>query len=336
MFRPLTFALSQIAVLALVLAAASIAGAATFTYATGANTSLGASQLISLTPDLMLQQQPPNYTVGTAQPVSPQYYAYDVLGSINTVSTPNEFFSYHLNSGDQLATYVQTGHPATQSPEALLYDPNGNLVAVAAGNASDGSSSIIDFTIPNGDAGNWTSQVTTSPNLPPANFNFDLRISGPFLKYQTDVLGTYDSTDHSGFYAVAANAGDNLQFFAKAGTPGATELLLYDPNGNLVAVAAGNASDGISSIIDFTVPGGDTGNWSAEVTGSPNVSGPNFFNYDLQISGATGLGPINPLAGAVVPEPSSLLLTATGVLGLLTFFRTGRSIRGGKRGGRAY
>lgn len=203
----------------------------------------------------------------------------------------------------------------------LLYDPSGNLVAVAAGNAPDGSSSIIGFTVPLGDAGKWTSQITSSPNYPPTNFNFDLRITGSFQTYQTDVLGTYDAANHSGFYAVGANVGDNLHFFVKAGATGAAELLLYDPNGNLVAVAAGNAADGVSSIIDFTVPAGDAGNWFVEVTGSPNVPDPNFFDYDLQISGATGLGPINPLAGAIVPEPSSLLLTAAGAIGLLTFFR---------------
>ena len=140
-------------------------------------------------------------------------------------------------------------------------------------------------------------------------------------------MASYDATDHSGFYSVAANAGDNLHFLATAAMPGASELLLYDPNGNLVAVAAGNAADGISSLIDFTVPGGDAGNWSVEVTGSPNVAGPNFFDYDLQISGATGLGPIDPLAGAAVPEPSSLALCGAGVLGLLGYARRSRKSR---------
>jgi hypothetical protein len=321
MFRLNAFASPLVAGLALVLATASTAGADTFTFANGTNTSLGTSQLINLNPDLIVHQQAPNYTLATAQAVSPQYYAYDVLGSINNNSTPNEFFSYALNSGDQLTTFVQAGHPATQFPETLLYDPNGNLVAIANGNAPNGSSSIITFTVPNGDAGNWTSQVTASPNAPPTNFNFDLRISGPFLKYQTDVLGTYDATDHSGFYSVAANAGDHLHFLSTAGMSGASELLLFDPNGNLVAIANGNGPNGISSIIDFTVPVGDAGNWIVEVTGNPNVTGPNFFDYDLQISGATGLGPIDPLAGASVPEPSSLVLCGVGMLGLLTFSR---------------
>jgi len=321
MLRSNAIASPLVAGFAILLAFASTGKAGTFTYATGNNTSFGTSQFINVNPDLVVHQQAPNYSQSTAQAISPQYYGYDVLGSINNVSTQNEFFSYALNSGDQFTTYVQAGNPATQSPELLLYDPNGNLVALAAGNAADGSSSIISYTVPNGDGGNWTSQVTTNPNLPPSNFNFDLRLSGPFLKYQTDVLGTYDSTDHSGFYSVAANAGDSLHFLATGGLSGATELLLYDPNGNLVALAAGNGLNGMSSIIDFTVPNGDAGNWIVEVTGSQNVTGPNFFNYDLQVSGATGLGPINPLAGASVPEPSSLLLLATGVLGLLTFSR---------------
>ena len=81
------------------------------------------------------------------------------------------------------------------------------------------------------------------------------------------------------FYSVNANAGDNLHFATTTPAGGPLEfvnnfypeLLLYDPNGNLVAVAAGNASDGRNSVIDFTVPGGDAGKWIIEVTPSPNT-----------------------------------------------------------------
>ena len=66
------------------------------------------------------------------------------------------------------------------------------------------------------------------------------------------------------------------------------ELLLYDPNGNLVAVAAGNASDGRNSVIEFTVPDGDAGNWTIEVTSSPNTPLPTQGEYGLLVTGATG------------------------------------------------
>ena len=64
------------------------------------------------------------------------------------------------------------------------------------------------------------------------------------------------------FILVNANAGDNLHFatLTLAGGPNELannfypELLLYDNNGNLVAVAAGNAADGCNSAIDLTVP----------------------------------------------------------------------------------
>ena len=87
------------------------------------------------------------------------------------------------------------------------------------------------------------------------------------------------SGDGTDFYSVNANAGDNLHFATTtpAGGPNEfvnnfyPELLLYDPNGNLVAVAAGNASDGRNSVIDFTVPDGDAGKWTIEVTPSPNT-----------------------------------------------------------------
>ena len=89
------------------------------------------------------------------------------------------------------------------------------------------------------------------------------------------------------------------------------ELLLYDPNGNLVAVAAGNASDGRNSVIDFTVPSGDAGNLDnrggklAEYIGNrPTASSgwwplaPRGAFAVLTVTGTT------PAAGALVQPPS--------------------------------
>ena len=125
------------------------------------------------------------------------------------------------------------------------------------------------------------------------------------------------------FYSVNANAGDNLHFATStpAGGPNEfvnnfyPELLLYDPNGNLVAVAAGNASDGRNSVIDFTVPDGDAGKWTIEVTPSPNTPLPTQGEYGLLVTGATGaLAPFVvtstiPAAGALVQPPSTITVT---------------------------
>ncbi len=197
----------------------------------------------------------------------------------------------------------------------LLYDANGNLVAIAAGNGSDGRSSLIDYTIPTGDGGNWVVQATSvSPN----NFGYDLQFTSP-LTYTTDVLGALTNPSEPGYYAVSANVGDPLHFSVVSTSPllSPTELLLYDANGNLVAIADGNASDGLGSIIDYTVPGGDAGAWVIEVAGSANVPNPatDLFSYDLTIQGATGLGPVDPTAVAT-PEPSSGLLLGTALAGL--------------------
>ena len=62
-----------------------------------------------------------------------------------------------------------TSSSTTSIPSCLLYDPNGNLVAIANGNAADGRNSVIDFTVPDGDAGNWIIEVTPSPTRPRAN-----------------------------------------------------------------------------------------------------------------------------------------------------------------------
>jgi hypothetical protein len=290
--------------------------------ANGVNTSLGSAQTLPVNPDLVINQVPPNFTLGTAQPVSPTYAASEALGSITSGSS-QEFFSIAATDGKTISLRVDAATPATQFPELLLYDPNGNLVAVAAGNASNGSSSIIDFTVPSGDSGNWTAEVVGSPNAPnPATnfFSYDLKLTGSVIQYSTDVLGALNDPNDPGFYALSANAGDNLHFLVNGATPATQypELLLYDPNQNLVAVAAGNASNGSSSIIDFTVPSGDAGNWIAEVAGSPNVPNPatNLFSYDLLIQGDTGNGPINPLASPV-PEPSTITFLAASFAGVI-------------------
>jgi hypothetical protein len=285
----------------------------TFVTATGTNTTLGTAQAMNVTPDLVIHQIPPNFTLGTAQPVSPQYMASDALGSI-TGSHTQEFFSFQANAGDHLHLTASTASPATQFPELLLYDNNGNLVAIANGNAADASSDIIDFTVPSGGSGTWSAEIVGSPSAPnPATnfFNYNLRLSGTAITYSTDVLGALTNPNDPGFYTFGANVGDTLHLEASAANPATQfpELLLYDNNGNLVAIANGNAADASSDIIDFTIPSGDAGNWTAEVAGSPSVANPNtdLFHYDLTIQGDTGTGPINPIP-STVPEPSTVAL----------------------------
>ena len=125
------------------------------------------------------------------------------------------------------------------------------------------------------------------------------------------------------YYSVNANAGDNLHFATTtpAGGPNEfvnnffSELLLYDPNGNLVAVAAGNAPDGRNSVIDFTVPAGDAGKWTIEVTPSPNTPLPTSGEYGLLVTGATGaLSPFvvtatTPAPGALVQPPTDIIVS---------------------------
>ena len=133
-------------------------------------------------------------------------------------------------------------------------------------------------------------------------------------------LGYHNSNNSAGdFYAVNVNAGDNLAFTTStpAGGPNEfvnvlnPELLLYDANGNLVAVADGNAPDGRNSVIDFTVPAGDAGTWTVEVTSADGSSG----EYGLLATGATGaLAPFvvtgtTPAAGALVQPPTDIVVT---------------------------
>lgn len=299
MTRSPTNAFAAVALGILVGWSPKLSAAATFADATNGNTSLGTEQTIDEAPDLVLKSNDANGTFAQAQPVSPQYRSAEILGSISA-SHIQEFYSFNANTGNAIELFVTAQKPTGNVTELLLFDPSGNLVAVASGNGGDGVSSLIQFTVPGGDAGAWVVEVIGGGSNPSTNFfGYSLRLSSPIV-YQTDVLGKLKTGASTDFFAVAANVGDNLQFYVSAGNPGTqfSELLLYDPRGDLVALASGNASDGSSSVIDFTVPSGDTGNWRIEVTGSPNVNpAKNGFNYDLRVQGATGIGPIDPVTG---------------------------------------
>jgi len=267
-----------------------------------------------------LNQIPPNYSYATAQSVSPTYYGSDVLGSI-AAGTPNEFFDVNLVAGQTLDFQVNSTTPASQPTELLLYDPNGNLVAIASGNGGDGFSSVIDYTIPMGDSGAWTEEVISPTN---GSYNYDLRFTSP-LSYSTDVLGSFPNSSDSGYYSISANVGDTLALDLSSTTPSGqpTELLLYDANGNLVAIASGNGGDGLSSVIDFTIPSGDAGNWTVEATDPGSA----LYSYDLKIQGASGTGPIIPAAPIPTPEPSLSLFLGVSLAGLAFFRRSMRHAR---------
>jgi hypothetical protein len=186
--------------------------ASTITVATGANTSLATAQLLS-EPDLIVHQSTPNYSLQTAQLVSPQYYAADALGAV-TRATPQEFFSVTASAGQNINLQVASTGGVAQPTELLVYDPHGNLVAVAAGNGSNGLSSVIQIAVPNGDGGRWVTEVTSSPNGNPAtdSFNYDLRVASP-ISYSTDVLGNLNNPNNAGFYAISPNSNPKTDLF---------------------------------------------------------------------------------------------------------------------------
>jgi hypothetical protein len=229
----------------------------------------------------------------------------------------NNYFNFAEAAGANIGLYGAATSPPSQGTELLLFDPNGNLVAVASGNAPDGLSSIIDFTVPGGDGGEWQTAITQgiSTTLP---ISYRLEFQTPYTAlslFTTNVIGSgQEKNGVLGTYDVNANVGDNLVFNVNATTTlTGTELLLYDPNGNLVAVAAQNGSDGFSSVIDFTVPGGDAGEWQIQVVPDQIIPVPTPYAYDLAIQGFSGLGTVNPSA---VPELSTWALLLLGFGGI--------------------
>ena len=267
----------------------------------------------------------------TGQFVSPELFPFGgpavsvnsdvaVTGHLTASGTAgsNNYFNFAETAGADISLYGTATSPPNQGTELLLFDPNGNLVAIASGNAPDGLSSIIDFTVPGGDGGEWQTAITQGiTTTSPINYRLQFRTPYAALSlFTTNVIGSGEEKSGSlGTYDVNANAGDSLAFDVKANTAStATALLLFDPNGNLVAVASGNGGDGYSSLIDFTIPAGDGGEWQIQVSPNSYLPTPQAYAYDLMIQGFSGLGPVNPTA---VPEPRvwALLLLGFGGLG---------------------
>ena len=200
------------------------------------------------------------------------------------------------------------GHAAGDRPPPARRCPGDELDAGVSFRNGDYSTVVLD------PADGMTSGRPTSTAGPDSGSNIW------HTKIASFTLFSGVGTD---YYSVNANAGDHLHFATStpAGGPNEfvnnlyPELLLYDPNGNLVAIATGNAADGRNSVIDFTVPEGDAGKWTIEVTPSPNTAKPTQGEYGLLVTGATGaLAPFIvtstiPADGALVQPPTDYIVT---------------------------
>ena len=230
-----------------------------------------------------------------------------------TVASSPIFASIPVIAGDNLHMTVTSPNLGTgDTTEALLFDGNGNLVAIAAGNGSNGSS-VIDFTVAS--SGDWSAAVK---NPASGSYQFNLSITGdtgagmPVLE---QFFGGQIFPTNTEAVTIPSNVGDTLHLDLATLSPGVpSDILLFDAFGSLVAIASGNAGDHLSSLIDFTIPSGEAGNWVAEVAN--NNATP--YNYDLSVYGETG-GTAYAQATTATPEPASLsmLLLGLSVCGLL-------------------
>ena len=324
---------------------------------TGTNTSQGTAQMLDLSDatngplfgaalsafnaknsDTVFQNST-SFTPG-GQLVSPQFFPFGapsvpvnsnvaVVGHLtaNGTAGATNYFGFAETAGAQIGLYGKATQPPNQGTELLLYDNASNLVAVASGNAPDGLSSIIDFTVPAGTYGTWQTAITQGlSTTSPINYLLQLQMPYSALsQFTTNVIGSgQEKNGLLGTYDVNANAGDNLAFDVNATTPvTATELLLYDPNGNLVAIASQNGSDGLSSIIDFVVPGGDAGEWQIQVAPSQNTPVPHAYATTSSSEGSADWGRSNP---SPAPELSTWVMAFVGFagLGLMGLRRAGR------------
>ena len=264
----------------------------------------------------------------------------DVPGELPLPPPTEPVYSFELSGGESASIALQGLNDTNVA--FTLYDDNGDVLAYSSPGATNYTAGLNNFVSPDDET--YYVQVTGDPM---ATFNLVVTRGADFNTQPNNqypnaqditatelsgsnklggVLGYLQNTNGTigtDFYSVNANAGDNLHFATTtpSGGPGEfvnnfyPELLLYDPNGNLVAIAAGNASDGRNSVIDFTVPDGDAGTWTMEVAPSPNTPTPTYGEYGLLATGATGaLSPFvvtgtTPAAGALVQPPTDIIVT---------------------------
>ena len=289
-----------------------------------------------------VHQVSPNFSLGTAQPVSPQFFPYgapsvgvstvlSVEGTIAPSSTA-EYYKFNVTAGQAINLAAYAG-VTTRSVEVQLFDNNGNLVEAANGNGSPGQS-LVSYTANQTQAGTWTVGVTTTDGNPaPLSYNLQFPVPGGGTSlFTTNVLGSgaaSPSDGNLGYYSFNTNAGDQLTL-AVSSLPSASqavELSVYDPNGSLFAFANGNQANGLSSIVNFVTPSGNGGNWIAEVAPGNGISP---FPYDLTIQGASGLGPVNPRPSVSVNEPQSGALLVIGLIAIAVI-RCDRKSAAGQR-----
>jgi uncharacterized repeat protein (TIGR01451 family) len=254
-----------------------------------------------------------NDTIATAQDLSSTAVALAtgadrmaVLGGI-AGAADTDVYSFSLSAG-QVATLLVTSQGAGVS-HVVLEDGGGNPLAAGSAGPTNVGEIISHFVAPvsgtyyalvTGDASEVYSLVVTR------GAEFDSEPNDTLGTAQPLVAGAalgYLPGNADDYFSVRASEGDNLhmQTTTPAGGPGEfvnglyPELLLYDPNGNLVAIANGNAIDGRNSVIDFTVPNGDAGIWTVQVTYSPSTQNPTQGEFVLVFTGATGAPPVPDL-----------------------------------------
>lgn len=262
-----------------------------------------------------------------------------VLGNLagrpsQTWPDPADVYRLFLRA-DQSVTCVV----ASQGPgftQVKLENGLGQVVALGAGGPTNVSQVIQGFVAPQdgyyfvavtGDAGASYSLVVTlnaAFGLEPVNsLATSQSLTGVPIVSAT-LVNPPDSVGYN-YYSVSANPGDRIHLQTATPIPGPAEivnsfypeLLLFDPNGNLVAIANGNGSDGRNSVIDLTVPDGFGGTWFIEVTPSPSTTSPSQGDYFLTALGQTGTPPpltvlgSDPATGTTVAPPTTCTLSFT-------------------------
>ena len=218
-----------------------------------------------------------------------------------------DFYSVHLNAGDQLSAALYGSAPA----EALeLYTPAGERVTSGGGNWQDAVSAISGFVAPtDGDyalsitavIGEYTLIATRNADFDPEPHSSSTVLPvGPAGK----TVAAIEPGDETDTYSFSATAGDNLILWTTTPdfaplTPGNaldTYLELTGPDG-LLKVEGDGGGDGLNALLNFTAD--LTGTYTAKLRSATPLPGSAAQpgGYVLHVAGNTFAPSVLQVAG---------------------------------------
>jgi hypothetical protein len=193
----------------------------------------------------------------------------------------HETYAFEAAEGDSVSVEVEPDDPVENTAQITLFDPDGEEVDQADGNAEDGNAALTRYTIRRGQGGQYTIVITGEDYTDLFGYSVSLYEGIPVddtISYGETIESEltradryFDEAEFGGYhetYAFEASAGDEVTVTAEPADPveNAAQITLFDPAGAEVDEAEGGG-DGIAVIDGYRIADGQGGTYRAVVSG---------------------------------------------------------------------